>query len=85
MTAGFISADRPSLRWCVIWQAIGGEGDATIVARFLSRSDAITWIAVTSHAQELATRCGVLGDIRVVLGYDGDNDGELEEVADDEG
>lgn len=85
MTAGEISADRPALPWCVIWQAINGEGDATIVARFLSRSDAITWIAVTAHAQEVATRCGVLGDIRVVLGYDGDNDGELEGVADDEG
>jgi hypothetical protein len=80
-----ISADRPALPWCVIWQAIEGEGDATIVARFLSRSDAITWIAVTAHAQEVATRCGVLGDIRVVLGYDGDDEGqeELEGVADD--
>ncbi len=78
-----ISADRPALPWCVIWQALAGDGDATIVARFISRSDAITWIAVTSHAQEVATRCGVLGDIRVVLGYDDEGQDELAGVADD--
>jgi hypothetical protein len=85
MTAAEISADRPALPWCVIWQAIDGEGDATIVARFLARSDAITWIAVTAHAQEVATRCGVLGDIRVVLGYDDEGQDELAGVANDEG
>jgi len=80
----WFEADRPALPWCVIWEPIDGEGSATIVARFISRSDAVTWIAVTVHAQEVSTHCGVLGDIRVVLGYDGDNDGELERVADEQ-
>lgn len=84
MMDAWFEADRPALRWCVIWEPMDGEGNATIVARFIARSDAVAWIAVTAHAQEVASRCGVLGDIRVVLGYDGDEEGELAGVADDQ-
>ena len=80
MTAGEIDTDRPALRWCVVWSSVDGSTDAVIVARFLERRDAETWIAVTSHACDVATRCGVLGDVRVVLAYD-DEDLEVDHDA----
>jgi hypothetical protein len=73
MSAGEVSPDDPALPWCVIWCALNGDpNDGVIVARFLERSDAVTWIAVTTHAMDVATRCGVLGDMRVLLAHDGD-------------
>lgn len=73
MNAGELDPDRAPLPWCVVWAPIeGGPSDGLVVARFMERGDAETWIAVTAHACEVATRCGVLGDIRVVLAYDGE-------------
>jgi len=84
MTAGEVSPRRLPLPWCVVWQPCdyGGvpNGEPIIVARFADKGDAVTWIAITTHACDVAARCGVLGDVRVLLGRDDDEAGEGDEL-----